>query len=83
MTDPGHAHGSGSIAFMNWACTTQTGLGFTSGGQYSTNAGCANTISGLLGAPATAGATTGLTEGTAGGNETRPKNVAVNYIIKI
>jgi microcystin-dependent protein len=83
ITDPGHTHGSGAAGgFMTWACQTTT-LGFASGGNYAALTGCPGGTSGLGTTANTASGTTGITVVAAGGLETRPKNVAVNYLIKL
>jgi microcystin-dependent protein len=67
LTDPGHAHTAPT--YTGAAGTFEVGNGAW-GVDY------------VGGAPTTTN-TTGITEGAAGGSETRPKNVAVNYLIKL
>jgi microcystin-dependent protein len=72
LTDPGHSHvmatpSSGAFGLHETAGTSAANF------DYGDASG---------GAPPVSTSTTGITEGNAGGNETRPKNVAVNYIIK-
>lgn len=69
LTDPGHSH----------SAPTTNGIG---GGGFEVP-NVASTSYDYLGAAPTTVSTTGITEGTAGGAETRPKNVAVNYLIKL
>jgi microcystin-dependent protein len=68
VNDPGHAHSINEfLAFSGPAING----GYTAGGQP------------FLGGNGTAAATTGITLAASGGSETRPRNVAVSYIIKL
>ena len=69
LTDPGHSHN---------APTTN---GIAGAGVEVPNVG--STSYDYAGAAPTTASMTGITEGAAGGSETRPKNVAVNYLIKL
>jgi microcystin-dependent protein len=68
LNDPGHSHLSAE--YVTFAGAPFQG-GYTSGG------------SPFLGGNSTAAASTGCTIAAKGGSETRPKNAAVNYIIKL
>jgi microcystin-dependent protein len=71
LTDPGHSH---VMATTNGiAGSRETAGTLASGFDYIDSGGTGPTVS---------ASTTGITEAAAGGSETRPKNVAVNYIIK-
>jgi microcystin-dependent protein len=72
LNDPGHAHSSPTT---NGVAGTRELPGATSSGFDYVDSGGAS-------APVST-STTGITEALAGGGETRPKNVAVNYIIKL
>jgi microcystin-dependent protein len=72
LTDPGHSHLSPTTTGV--AGTHETAGNASNGFDYIDGAGAS---------PAVSTSTTGITEGATGGAETRPKNVAVNYLIKL
>jgi microcystin-dependent protein len=74
LTDPGHSHLTPTTNGI--AGTRELPTATSSGFDY---------IDVAAGNPSPPVSTsmTGITEGTAGGSETRPKNVAVNYLIKL
>lgn len=89
VTDPGHVHGAGfqiaglgvnaATAGTPWQANTnsaQTGISIQAGG------GDAVTVGGAATGVSLANNTTGLSIGAAGGDETRPQNIAQIYIIK-
>jgi microcystin-dependent protein len=71
LTDPGHSHVMATTNGISGSRET-AGTG-ASGFDYIDSGGTGPTVS---------ASTTGITEAAAGGSETRPKNIAVNYIVK-
>jgi microcystin-dependent protein len=72
LTDPGHSHMSPTT---NGLAGTRETAGTAAGGFDYIDSGGAS--------PAVSTSTTGITEAATGGSETRPKNVTVNYLIKL
>jgi microcystin-dependent protein len=70
LTDPGHSHimatTNGIPGAVETPSPTSSGFDYVSGGA----------------TPTVSVSTTGITEAATGGSETRPQNVAINYIIK-
>lgn len=85
ITDPGHAHSSGQISFMAWTCMGSS-LGFSGGGNYSTNPTCAGGISGVGAIGTTAGSAINITATDPSGNgasfDNRQASIALLYCQK-